>query len=99
MRKKTLFFVLLIIMFKFTYGFAQEDAKIAKINPIENKADELSNVTNDVSSNTQEKAPIIFIGETVYEFPPVLDAEKVSHGFEIENKGNEVLKITKVRTG
>ena len=40
-----------------------------------------------------------FFPETSYEFAAVLDGAKVVHEFVIQNKGTEILKVEKVKTG
>lgn len=44
-------------------------------------------------------APEAFLPETQFEFKSVPDGTQVTHVFKIQNKGNAVLEIQKVRTG
>jgi len=43
--------------------------------------------------------PSAFFPATSYEFSPVLDGTNVVHEFVIQNKGNALLKVEKVKTG
>jgi hypothetical protein len=43
--------------------------------------------------------PSAFFPATSYEFSPVLDGTKVMHEFVIQNKGNALLKVERVKTG
>ena len=44
-------------------------------------------------------SPSIFVPESRYTFPTVLDGTEVTHDFVIQNKGDAELVIEKVRTG
>jgi len=46
-----------------------------------------------------DAAPSVFFPETHYEFPPVLEDATVMHDFVIQNKGNAVLNVDRVKTG
>jgi len=51
------------------------------------------------SFSAQDDAkPTAFFPQTLYEFPPVLDGEKVVHEFVIQNKGLAPLNIERVKT-
>ena len=53
-----------------------------------------------VGFGTQDDAePAAFFPQTLYEFTPVLDGEKVVHEFVVQNKGNATLNIDRVKTG
>jgi hypothetical protein len=53
-----------------------------------------------VGFGTQDDAgPKAFFPQTRYEFPPVLDGEKVMHEFVVQNKGKATLNIERVKTG
>ena len=52
----------------------------------------------DQSTNS-EKVPSIFLPVSQWEFEPVVDGSSVVHDFVIQNKGDAVLNITKVKTG
>jgi len=41
----------------------------------------------------------VFFPESQYEFSPVLDGTKVVHDFVIQNKGNAMLTVDRVKTG
>jgi len=43
--------------------------------------------------------PAAFFPQTLYEFSPVLDGEKVVHEFVVQNKGKATLNIERVKTG
>lgn len=43
--------------------------------------------------------PKAVLTETVFEFEPVLEGTQVAHDFTLYNKGNEPLKILKVKSG
>ena len=49
-------------------------------------------------ANGAESAPVAFIQDTDYEFSMVLDGSKITHEFVIQNKGDAILKIEKVKT-
>jgi hypothetical protein len=44
-------------------------------------------------------SPVIFVPQSHYEFPGVIDGMQVSHEFTVENKGTAPLIIQKVETG
>ena len=44
-------------------------------------------------------SPSVFIPESRYTFPTVLDGTEVTHDFIIQNKGEAPLVIEKVKTG
>lgn len=46
-----------------------------------------------------DAAASAFFPETRYEFSPVLEDTKVVHDFIIQNKGNAILKVDRVKTG
>lgn len=58
----------------------------------------LETVASGVSKQTQP-SPSVFVPESQYTFPPVLDGTEVTHDFVLQNKGDAPLKIEKVRTG
>lgn len=37
--------------------------------------------------------------EPVFDFPPALDGDNLTHDFVIQNTGTETLKISRVKTG
>jgi len=43
--------------------------------------------------------PVAVVPEKKFVFEPVLDGTAVHHNFIIQNKGNTMLKISKVKTG
>lgn len=45
----------------------------------------------------QDSKPIVFIEQTEFDFGEINQGETVSHDFKIENKGNDLLIITRVR--
>jgi len=47
----------------------------------------------------KDAAPSVFFPETHYEFPPVLEDTEVVHDFVIQNKGNAMLNVDRVKTG
>lgn len=51
------------------------------------------------SSKQTQPLPSVFVPESQYTFSPVLDGTEVTHDFVIQNKGDALLKIEKVRTG
>ena len=44
-------------------------------------------------------APSVFFPESHYEFSPVLEDSTVVHDFVIQNKGNAMLNVARVKTG
>jgi len=46
-----------------------------------------------------DAAPSIFFPETRHEFSPVLEDTTVVHDFVIQNKGNAMLNVDRVKTG
>ncbi len=42
--------------------------------------------------------PVALVPDAVYKFPQVLDGTKIAHDFIIHNKGNEILRVEKVKT-
>ena len=53
-----------------------------------------------VSFGVQDDSqPSAHFPETIYEFTPVLDGDKVVHEFVIQNRGNATLKVDRVKTG
>ena len=44
-------------------------------------------------------SPAVFVPESRYTFPTVLDGTEVTHDFIIQNKGDAPLVIEKVKTG
>lgn len=44
-------------------------------------------------------SPLALIGQTIYEFEPVVDGAEVTHDFVIQNKGAATLEIQKIITG
>ncbi len=46
-----------------------------------------------------EQGPNVYFPETHYEFPPVLEDTTVIHDFVIQNKGNAILNVDRVKTG
>jgi len=45
------------------------------------------------------KGPSVFFPSVKYEFAPVADGIVVRHNFIVQNKGDEILHINKIRTG
>jgi len=43
--------------------------------------------------------PSVFFPSVKYEFAPVADGIVVRHNFIVQNKGDEILHINKIRTG
>lgn len=59
-----------------------------------------SGITADQrAENTDLPKPKIFFPETRFEFAPVLEGTKIVHDFTVQNKGNAILKIERVKTG
>jgi hypothetical protein len=53
-----------------------------------------------ITVNSEElKGPIAFIAEPVFSFDPVPEGQKIIHDYLIENKGNSVLSIEKIKAG
>jgi hypothetical protein len=54
-----------------------------------------------VSGASQQTPPSasVFVPESRYKFPTVLDGVEVTHDFIIQNKGDAELVIEKVKTG
>ena len=53
-----------------------------------------------VSFGVQDDSqPSAYFPQTIYEFTPVLDGDKVVHEFVIQNRGNAPLKVDRVKTG
>lgn len=46
-----------------------------------------------------DAAPSVFFPETHHEFSPVLEDTTVVHDFVIQNKGNAILNVDRVKTG
>ena len=44
------------------------------------------------------KLPAVYLPASRYEFDPVLEGQEVTHDFVIQNKGNGLLKVQKVKT-
>ncbi|MBW1698791.1 MAG: DUF1573 domain-containing protein [Deltaproteobacteria bacterium] len=51
------------------------------------------------TASTENGSPEAFLPETRFEFEPVPEGTEVTHQFKIQNKGNAILRIHKVRTG
>lgn len=49
--------------------------------------------------DTDTKSPVVFLSSETFEFDPIIEGEKVSHDFIVENKGNTTLKILTVKPG
>ena len=47
---------------------------------------------------TSEKAPSVFVPVSTWEFDQVADGKQVVHDFVIQNKGDALLKISRVKT-
>ncbi len=45
------------------------------------------------------KGPIAFIAKPIFTFGPVPEGKKITHDYLIENKGNSVLSIEKIKAG
>ncbi len=45
------------------------------------------------------KSPLVFFPQPKFEFPEVLEGNKVTHDFVIMNKGTDILKVEKVKSG
>lgn len=56
----------------------------------------LSAATGD---STSASAPSAHLPETLYEFPPAMEGDTVSHEFVIQNRGNALLQILGVKAG
>jgi hypothetical protein len=55
---------------------------------------------NAIGAEDQTPAsPSAFIAKPIYEFEPVVDGTQVVHNYVIQNKGDEILEIQKVKTG
>jgi hypothetical protein len=50
-------------------------------------------------TGTADGGPSVFLPVKVYEFNPVIDGANVVYDFVVQNKGNEPLLISNVRTG
>ena len=50
-------------------------------------------------SSQETSGPSAYFPETSYEFSPVLDGTEVVHEFVIQNKGADLLKVDRVKTG
>ena len=46
-----------------------------------------------------DAAPSVFFPQTHHEFSPVLEDATVVHDFVIQNKGNAMLNVDRVKTG
>jgi hypothetical protein len=51
------------------------------------------------ASKQSSPAPSIYITESKYAFPTVIEGDEVKHDFIIQNKGDAPLIIEKVKTG
>ena len=51
------------------------------------------------AENKTLKSPSVFIPESRYTFAQVVDGTEITHDFIVQNKGADLLKIEKVRTG
>ena len=51
------------------------------------------------ASKQTSSSPSIFVPESRYTFPTVVDGAEVTHDFIIQNKGGATLSIEKVQTG
>ena len=51
------------------------------------------------TENKTPNLPSVFVPESRFEFPPVLDGTEITHDFIVQNKGAAPLTIEKVRTG
>jgi hypothetical protein len=51
------------------------------------------------ASEQTSPSPSVFVPQSRYKFPTVLDGTEVTHAFIIQNKGDAPLVIEKVRTG
>jgi hypothetical protein len=51
------------------------------------------------ASQQTPPSPSVFVPESRYKFPTVLDGVEVTHDFIIQNKGDAELVIEKVKTG
>ena len=45
------------------------------------------------------KEPHAVVSNPIYKFASVIEGKKITHDFIIQNKGNSVLNIEKVKTG
>jgi len=52
-----------------------------------------------VSNSATADAPIAFFPVTYYQFEQVVEGNKATYDFVVQNKGTAELKITKVKTG
>jgi hypothetical protein len=43
--------------------------------------------------------PSVKAPEPVFDFPPALDGDNVTHDFVLQNNGTETLEISRVKTG
>ena len=51
------------------------------------------------ASKQTSPSPSIFVPESRYTFPTVIDGSEVTHDFIVQNKGDAPLVIEKVKTG
>ena len=51
------------------------------------------------ASKQTSPSPSVFVSESRYTFPTVIDGAEVTHDFIIQNKGEAPLAIEKVKTG
>lgn len=51
------------------------------------------------ASKQTPPSPSVFVSESRYTFPTVIDGAEVTHDFIIQNKGDVPLVIEKVKTG
>lgn len=57
-------------------------------------------VSNAFAEKTEEgQLPKAYFPENIFTFDKILEGNEVIHDFIIENKGNAVLNVEKVRTG
>jgi hypothetical protein len=50
-------------------------------------------------STAYEPTPSAFLPVTKWEFNPIVEGEEVIHDFVIQNKGDALLNVSKVKTG
>lgn len=52
-----------------------------------------------VADTSTEIKPIAFIGEKAFQFNPVVEGDRIHHGFTLKNNGTAPLEILKIESG
>ncbi len=60
--------------------------------------DDASTKTAPAAAEAGASAPVAFLPEKIFEFKPTLGGKEVVHDFVVQNKGDALLKIEKVKT-